>query len=562
MPRTPVSAVEVATRASYVSHTSVAKDGDYLDMKTPDVIEGGAIRAGGAPKLFSKQHIGLVAQYAAVGLVDSVLPATIYPFLQNYLNVNGATAVTASTLVQLPWSFKVFYGIVSDCVPIFGFRRRPYMVLGWTIAIIMLLAMGFMKVGSPYWADPNDAYIDPDEDPAAWELALSRANEGAPGSGNKYVAFMMLTAFGYLMSDVCADGVVVELAQREPLEVRGWTQTVIYTTRTAFNIVGSAITGFAFNGEEYGGSFGFSLSFPTLMLIIGFVMMPIIPITWFFIAEEKHEPKAFKPYLAELWRLVQTRAVYQVIFYNFFSGIFFGISSTAYSPMQRYMVHVEPINSTISGIIGSFIYMIGIWMTGKYGLDWNWRTMTVITGFFVLLIDGITSFITIWDIFRSQWFWLGLPLAYNLPYGVNFLIGTFVTVELAGEGNEGAMYGLLTTVANLANPFSATLTKIIDRNWDLSNARIQEDSHGVRMDISYTLIIMYVTNVISWLFLYWLPPQKAETQELIRTGGSNKWLGGLTLLYIAFAFVWSVMVNLMGIFDSTSCLIIAGGNGC
>ncbi|TMW59208.1 hypothetical protein Poli38472_007353 [Pythium oligandrum] len=165
--------------------------------------------------------------------------------------------------------------------------------------------------------------------------------------------------------------------------------------------------------------------------------------------------------------------------------------------------------------------------------------MIMITSLCVNALDALVSFITVWVVYRNQWFFLGLPIAYNLPYGVNFLIGTFVTVELVGQGNEGAMYGLLTTVSNLSSPFAATISKIIDRNWDLSNARIQEDSHGVRADITYTFVIMYATSIFSWVFLFFLPKQKAETQELVRTGGSSKLLGALTLFYIFFALVWS-----------------------
>ncbi len=35
------------------------KDDEYEQMKTPNDIEGGALRAGGAPKLLSKDYIGL-----------------------------------------------------------------------------------------------------------------------------------------------------------------------------------------------------------------------------------------------------------------------------------------------------------------------------------------------------------------------------------------------------------------------------------------------------------------------------------------------------------------------
>jgi len=82
-------------RLSFVSGTSQPKDVEdgthYSTVKTPDPtnIEGGALREGGAPDLTSKDSIGLLIQYAAVGLNYGVLPATIYPFLQNYLNASG-----------------------------------------------------------------------------------------------------------------------------------------------------------------------------------------------------------------------------------------------------------------------------------------------------------------------------------------------------------------------------------------------------------------------------------------------------------------------------------------
>lgn len=62
--------------------------------------------------------------------------------------------------------------------------------------------------------------------------------------------------------------------------------------------------------------------------------------------------------------------------------------------------------------------------------------------------------------------------------------------------------------------------------------------------------------------LFLLPKQKTDTQELARTGGSNKFLGGITIVYLSFSLVWSVTVNTLAIFDSTSCLLIAGGTGC
>ncbi|ETK94764.1 hypothetical protein L915_02243 [Phytophthora nicotianae] len=99
-------------------------------------------------------------------------------------------------------------------------------------------------------------------------------------------------------------------------------------------------------------------------------------------------------------------------------------------------------------------------------------------------------------------------MAVQLPYGVGWIIGNFMIVELAGGDNEGRVYGLITMVANLSSPFAQALTLVINQPLNLTTARIQAD------DISI---------------------QKAETQELLRTGGSSKILGGLTVFYVMFA---------------------------
>ncbi len=66
----------------------------------------------------------------------------------------------------------------------------------------------------------------------------------------------------------------------------------------------------------------------------------------------------------------------------------------------------------------------------------------------------ICSFITIFDIFRNQYFYLGETILDEIPAAFNFIVSTFIIVEMADDGNEGMVYGLLTTVSNLGSPFS------------------------------------------------------------------------------------------------------------
>lgn len=550
-------------RLSYKSGASQPKDVEagYADLKTPDggEVEGGALREGGAPNLLSREGLGLLCQYATVGITYGALPALIYPYLQEYLNASGNQTTTAAQLVTLPWSFKAFYGILSDCVPIFGLRRKPYILIGWAVCLAMLIVMACMPQGKPYYTVSSDRDISPEDYTPEIE---ARINYDAPSQAGKYVLLMFFAAVGYVLSDVCADSIVVEFAQREPIAIRGRTQSAIYGARTVVVVIIKLVVGFCFNGEEYGGDFSWSLSFSDMMIIMAVCTVPVLPVTWFFINETPKPRVDFKKYMGEIWEFFQQRAVYQIIAYSFFHGVISDISYTASSPVQSYMAKVTPINATISDALTRIIFIFGLYATAKWGLQWNWRLMTLYTGIFTIAVDSICALFTVWDVYRSQWFWLGLPLAVELPYTVAWIISNYVTVELANIGNEAFVYGLMTTVGNVASPFATSLTLVIDRPFNLTTKRIQIDDNSIRWDLTYALLVMYAATAFSWVFLPLLPRQKAETQELRRTGGTSKILGAFTIFYLIFSVFWSVMTNIMAMFDSTSCLIIAGGKGC
>ncbi|RLN45599.1 hypothetical protein BBJ28_00016382 [Nothophytophthora sp. Chile5] len=492
----------------------------------------GALRQGSAPQLWSRESLGLFTQYAAVGMLYGALPGTIYPFLQNYLNVQGTQALAARVLVSLPWSFKVFYGIISDCFPVAGYRRRPYMLLGWTICLAVLIVMACTTIGEPYYTDSSVRDVKPED---YTDTQRSSLNLDAPLQGGKYVVLMMLASVGYLMADVSADALVVETAQREPLAVRGRTQTAAYTVRTVFMVVANMLLAFLFDGKDYGGDYDFTLSFPQLMLLLACCTAPVLPITWFFIREERCQAPQLRVYLSDLWGLLQTRAIFQVIAYKFFAGFFENFTFVALEPMQTYWAQVTPRNEKLGNVLVLLVMALTLVWTGKYGLQWNWRVIVVVTTLIVVVLDATCMFLVTWNVVRDQFFWLALPILEQLPQGVGFIVSTYVVVELAEFGHEGALYGLLTTVGNLSSPFAATISKIVDAPFSITNEEIQNDSRDVRWDITVTLLIMYGMRLLALAWLPLLPPQKEATQYLKATGGTNRIMGFVTVVYVLLA---------------------------
>ena len=356
--RASITSIEYASAASANTKTqSLSKDADYLPVKTPSgsedlEVEGGALRKGGAPNLYAFENIGLLANYAAVGVIYGAFPRTVYPFLNNYLNMDGYQTLAALTLIQLPWSLKTFIGIITDSFPIRGYRRRPYMVLGWSMCFFFLLVMAILPVDDPYYSDMSLSKLSSAELDRAYGLDPNLLNMDAPNSGSKYIMLMMMAAFGYLIADVAADAILVEYAQREPEDVRGTTQTMIYLCRTVFQILSTAMVGFLMNGEEYGGQFSFSLQFNEIMAIFSVFAAIVIPLSIKCLQEDKVEKESFSSRCGEMWKIVQNRAVWQIMAYKFFSGAFQYFQAAPTNIIQREWARVQPLNDSIFSIVG------------------------------------------------------------------------------------------------------------------------------------------------------------------------------------------------------------------
>nr|CCA22349.1 FolateBiopterin Transporter (FBT) Family putative [Albugo laibachii Nc14] len=539
----------------------------YKDADVRDFYESGfsgrnsgALRSGLPPSLFSKEMLGLFSQYAAVGIVYGALPGMIYPLMQNYLNVEGVQTVAARSLLTLPWSFKAFYGILTDCFPIFGYRRRPYIAIGWSICIAMLFCMAWIPLGQPYYTDVSVRHVKPSSYTREQAATL---NPSASMLEGKYTGMMMLATFGYLLGDVAADAVVVEYAQREPEVTRGRTQSAVYAVRNLFMMLANLFTGFCLNGKDYGGDFTFSLTFPQVMFLLGVLVLPVIPITYCCIVEEQVEAPMFAKYMHQLWNVLQQGVVYQVVGYKFFATLFENFTSVALDPIQQYWAKATPMMEKVANIAAIALMAATFSITGRYGLHWNWRRTTFIAVIMMLVLDAVSVFCTTWNIVRNQWFWLGIPVLETIPRGINFILSMYVVVELVKVGQEGAIYGLLSTVSNLAEPFAKTISKNLNAPFNIDNDSIQNDSIELRLSVTKTLILMYSARILSLFFLPLLPAQKRETQELrLRRDLDSPMMGFLTISYLVAAFVYTIVANTLSIIPYTSCTILAGGSGC
>lgn len=120
----------------------------------------------------------VLAVYFAYGASALVGVATV--FLQKDLGLTPAEVAGIGFWLGLPWASKMVVGVASDRFPVFGSHRTAYLLLGVACA---LLGYGLMAT-----------------------VVVTKG---------QYLSAMLLVALGYMIQDVIADALSVELARDE-----------------------------------------------------------------------------------------------------------------------------------------------------------------------------------------------------------------------------------------------------------------------------------------------------------------------------------------------------------
>ena len=147
---------------------------------------------------FIMPNAGIFLSYFNVGIAIYILQAPLSYYLIDTLDISSTSYNAYFTLVALPWSLKFLLGSLTDGVPIFGYRRKSWLLIGWVLYILAALGLAFVS-------EPS---------------FLATA----------FISFIMTCS--YILSDVCNDALCVERARHEQEEIKGAIQTAGYTIRS------------------------------------------------------------------------------------------------------------------------------------------------------------------------------------------------------------------------------------------------------------------------------------------------------------------------------------------
>mmetsp|Transcript_30623 Transcript_30623/g.88775 ORF Transcript_30623/g.88775 Transcript_30623/m.88775 type:complete len:611 (-) Transcript_30623:580-2412(-) len=558
--------------------TSATTESEFLDIAddggkhaAPDASKPGAGSASGnLPVRTTRAFIGFCAQYFAVGIIYGGIPATVYGVFLGYLNVPSYVYATVAVISMLPWSFKFLFGLINDTMPIMGLHRKPYMMFGWGFCAVALLVLSHIPLPPPYWCvdGATGEYITMVRLKDGSTKAAEPCNPQAAEEGGVYTFLLMAAAMGYVIADVAADGLTTEYAKAEPIERRGNTQTTAYITRTVGQCCSTVFIAIFMNDKRYNGSFNWGLSFEQVCFCLAIPAALMVPISGCLVVElprQCEQRMSIRQYTHMCWEMLKSKAFFYVVLYMFLTSAIGGISTTAGVQVKMRWAGVEAFEDKVFTLFGNFLFVFGLYLVKTRFLGASWHMMLIVTMVFLQVVDSIFTTITIFDVFRSPFFYLGEAVLTEIPMAANFVIGTFVIVEMADDGNEGLVYGLLTTAANLGGPISRAIGNQVYALFtpSLSDAdNFIEDTPAFRRTVFYSFLLSYGFGCVSLATLYFLPRQKAEAQQWKKTWSRHPAYAWITVVMLASALVYSLAVNLMSMFPETMCLKFAGGDGC
>ncbi|KAK4531389.1 hypothetical protein CCYA_CCYA08G2246 [Cyanidiococcus yangmingshanensis] len=178
--------------------------------------------------------------YLVQGVVGLSRLATVF-FLKDELQLSPSQLAMLSGIQILPWTIKPLYGFLSDAVPLFGYHRRSYLSIAGAIGAVSWLGL------------------------ATWAHTPFQA-----------LVCTTMASLAVAVSDVVADGIVVERVRGSPQERAGSLQSLCWGTSALGGLVTSYFSGSLLERFSPRQIFAITAVFPLM-----------ISATSFFIAERR-----------------------------------------------------------------------------------------------------------------------------------------------------------------------------------------------------------------------------------------------------------------------------------
>ncbi|MGB3300759.1 MAG: folate/biopterin family MFS transporter [Phormidesmis sp.] len=343
-------------------------------------------------------------------------------FLKDDIGLSPAEVAALMGISALPWTIKPVFGFLSDGLPIFRYRRRPYLVLSGVLGAIAWLAMGTV-VDTPLKAT----------------LAI------------------LLSSLSVAISDVIVDSLVVERVRDEGQGEAGTLQSLAWGASATGGLITAYLGGVLLEHTSTQVIFCITATFP--LIVCG--------VAWLISEDPVSEQSNFKVVANQIKLLkgaVSQKAIWMPALFLFLwqatptaDSAFFFFSTNELGFKPEFLGRLRLVTSLAS--------LIGIWVFQRFLKEVSFRKIfgwsTVISAAL-----GMTALLLVTHANRAlgiddHWFSLGDSLVLTVAGQIAFMPVLVLSARLCPPGVEATLFALLMSVVNLAGLLSHELGALL-----------------------------------------------------------------------------------------------------
>ncbi len=336
--------------------------------------------------------------------------------LKDVLKMTASQASYFGAITMLGWVIKPLWGMISDAVPIFGYRRKSYLVLTAFAAAAIWFILGQTQ--------------------------------------NYTVTFLILmftlSSVAYAFNDVVCDGLMVETGKPHNItgKFQSWQWGAVYTAGIITSLAGGWVAA--------------NLANQTIFTINAFFPLLVLFLVLFLVAETRSaDYKAqYKASLVALKSAAGDKTLWLVAFFLFF-WTFSPSFGTPFFYYANDVLKFDKMFFGIAGAVGSATAVIGSWFFGRYYKKFKTTKLlyfAIILGVFTTLFD-LVYFTPL--VLNHLWLAKVIRLA---TAGVFSILGVFIFLTMLNlaavicpKYSEGTTFAALMSVWNLGGMGSAAL---------------------------------------------------------------------------------------------------------
>ncbi len=316
-----------------------------------------------------------------------------------YLLSNGLTMTDIgifSAIALIPFVIKIFLGILSDKVNLFGLgHRKPYIVLGLVIQTLCLIFIPFVNPAENYWL---------------------------------FVGIAFTLQLGMAWYDTCTDGLALDSSTEEE---ESTIQSFMVGGRAIGVIVASLVTGYLAQNVSWDSVF-WTLAILTL---IPFILLPLVKEP-----KEENEEEIFE------WKAFSAFKNGQVLAVAAFGFIVFAAVIGANFMINPFVEQTAGINLTQAGfisttwgigvVIGS---IIGGLIMKKISIKKSLFIGVTITSLLIITLSFINSY---------ELALIIVPI-FGIGYGITQTMAFALCMRFTVAAIAASMYSILMAVTNI-----------------------------------------------------------------------------------------------------------------